>query len=526
MANQNVNKQGSIDQRLMLEAQTSIDSKIMAILIGMLVIIPLITRTAILTHISPAIGDATLQSGMKADVFTYYKFVLLQIGTVLLLCFFLYKTLGKGYLIPKNYMNLPTALLVLIIAITTLTAPYKSLALFGQYNRHEGTLAYLCYLAIFFITANVVYSEKKLRAFFFALYPVVIINAVLGLLYFYGVDLLKLSFVQSLILPPDLQGNAIRSGSAFNSTLNNPNYVSGISAVFAVIFLVKAVFDKSLLHKGIDVLLSVLSFALLLTSLSTSGFLTFIVLLPVIVILIIAGVKPGRSFATLLVALILNGCVYAVLEPHNPAVWTNTFGFFAGQKADAPAISTRVVNPSDIAAEISPFSLDAVYAADGKQAQDEFNLPNPGWAAGTGRVYIWKQTIGLIKQRPLLGYGLDTLAYEFPQNDVNKISNLNDSNTVVDKPHNMYLGLAYGSGVLALAAFLWLIGRHIWAYLSVLRYRITNEKEIVLAALFAGWAAYLVQGLFNDSINGTSLIFWIIFGVSASIIKGLTAEYA
>ncbi|WCK54282.1 O-antigen ligase family protein [Aneurinibacillus sp. Ricciae_BoGa-3] len=515
----------NVDQRLMLDQQKAVDKNITNIFIAMLLIIPLITRTAIVSHVSPVIGDPILQTAMKADVFTYYKFIFLVIGTLLLIGFFLYKTLAKDYIVSAGYMNLPLALLFLLIACSAVVAPYKSLGLFGQYNRHEGTIAYLCYFAMFFIAANVAYTEKKLRALFYALYPVIIINTVLGLLYFYGVNLLKYSFIQSLILPPEIKASAIKGGSAFNSTLNNPNYVSGIASVFLVLTLVKSLFESSLLHKTIALAMSILSFALLLTSLSTSGFLTFIVLLPIVVILIIAGMTPGHSFATLLVALVLYGGVYIQMEQHNPAVWTNTFGFFAGQKADGTPTSSQVVSTSELAAEISPFALSKVYAADATSPQDDFNLPQPGWSAGTGRTYIWKNTIELIKHRPLLGYGLDTLAYQFPQNDVNKISNLHDATTIVDKPHNMYLGLAFGSGVIALLAFLWLLVRHMWAYLSVLRYRITNEKEKILAALFAGWCAYLIQGLFNDSINGTSLIFWILFGVSVSLIKELNTGY-
>ncbi|WP_035100238.1 O-antigen ligase family protein [Aneurinibacillus terranovensis] len=518
----------NLDQKLMLEHQKSIDSIIINILVGIVALIPLLTRAAIIQHISPVIGDPVLGSGMKADVFTYYKFVFLVIGAVLLLVFFLYKMLGHGYTIQSSYINLPTGALFLLIAISAITSYYKMLSLFGQYNRHDGVITYLCYLVLFFISASVMYSEKKLKLLFYAMYPAIIINAVLGLLYFYGADLLNYSFIRAIILPSDIPQSAIKGGSAFNSTINNPNYVSGISSVFITIFLVKALFASSKIDKAISLLISILSFAMLLTSLSTSGFLTFVVLIPLVLFLIIAGVKPGPAFITFFVAIVAYFGVFTLLNEHNPSVWTNTIGFFMGQKADGENIESKkvyekanghTVKTVDFLAQNSPFIPEKVYAAEGKQIKDEFDLPQPGWAAGTGRVYIWEKTFELIKKRPLLGYGLDTLAYHFPQDDPNKISNLHDANVVVDKPHNMYIGLAFGSGILALIAFLFLMIRHFLHYISFIRNRIVYEKEKILAALFTGWCAYLIQAFFNDSIIGTAPIFWILFGVSVAVLR-------
>ena len=51
-------------------------------------------------------------------------------------------------------------------------------------------------------------------------------------------------------------------------------------------------------------------------------------------------------------------------------------------------------------------------------------LPESGWGPGTGRIYIWEKTLKLVKERPLFGYGLDTLMYNFPHDNIEARANL------------------------------------------------------------------------------------------------------
>ena len=84
-------------------------------------------------------------------------------------------------------------------------------------------------------------------------------------------------------------------------------------------------------------------------------------------------------------------------------------------------------------------------------------LAQKDWlAAGSGRGYIWVNTVELIADKPLLGHGANTLVYYYPHTDLNKNQKMMQIRTLVDKPHNTYLGIAFDFGLVALALVLYL----------------------------------------------------------------------
>lgn len=138
---------------------------------------------------------------------------------------------------------------------------------------------------------------------------------------------------------------------------------------------------------------------------------------------------------------------------------------------------------------------------------------------GSARGYIWSRTLPLIKERPLLGYGPDAFAFAFPQNDLlGKWYAYRTPNMTVDKPHNLYLQIAVNQGLIALGAFLVLVGTYIVNALKVYAFRRDySSKEIVGIALFLAVIGYLGAGIFNDSIVSVAPIFWILLGTGMGI---------
>ncbi|WCN38104.1 O-antigen ligase family protein [Aneurinibacillus uraniidurans] len=510
----------SIDQMLNLEGQKSVDRMLTGLLFFMLIFVPLLTRVAVIDFASPVISGTALDSGMKADVFTYYKFIWLQIVTGLLLLGFLYKMIAKGYVIPASYINIPLLLMFVFTSLSGMLAENKMIAMFGQYNRHEGTLTYLIYFTLFFIAANILYTEKRVQMLVYATYSLLLVNVCLGIAYFYGANLLDNAFVRGLLLPSGIDQQSING--FFNSTINNPNYVSGIGGTLTVLFLAKAMFSHSVKEKVFDLLGACFGFTLVLTSLSTSGFFTTVVMIPVLILLLAFGRRKKEGIIVLAVAALLFSSIFSILAKHNPRVWNESLGFFLGsseKKISMELYKEGTEEGNRVNLEQSLFGVQVASAAADANTEDEFNLPPQQWSAGTGRTYIWSKTLELVKQHPILGLGMDTLAYHFPQDDPYKNSGLNDANTIVDKPHNMYIGMAYGSGGIVLLAFLFMGLQHIWRNLVLIKNKIDTERTGLLAALFAGWCAYLVQALFNDSIIGTGFIFWTLFGVGVALMR-------
>lgn len=551
--NKKTNKEIPKDNRDVAEAQ-KIDKIIFGILLAILAVLPLLTRTKVIDFTSPQITNSSIGSGTVGDVFTYYKFIFLVIATSILIILFLYRTFGIGIPIKKSFINIPLAILALFVALSALLAPFKSLALVGMYNRHEGALTYLCYFTLFFIAANLTYTKKMLYNVIYALYPIVIVNTILGLLGFYGVDLIKSSFARAILLPKGITEDMIGAGSQFITTINHGNYVSGISVVLIVIFMMMFILDKNKIRQALNALLATLSFAMLLSSLSRSGFLTFVIILPVLVILLVRSSEKAKSYGKLAIQLVVFAIILVAMSTHNPKVWDESVGMFIAKNPfanDQQAIGatslalnsdhddlkndSSVIINRETADQYKNFAKEQLnkvslfptaYADSSDKPAGEFQLPQlpeSGIGAGSGRLFIWGNTFDLIKQRPLVGYGLDTFSYHFPQNDPEKIAALETHTVIVDKPHNLYINVLYGSGVIALLALLALLAvSFVKAVKAVFTQQLDNEQSIVFISLFIGWLAYLVQALFNDSVIGTAPIFWVIFGVLTSLMYKTT----
>lgn len=191
----------------------------------------------------------------------------------------------------------------------------------------------------------------------------------------------------------------------------------------------------------------------------------------------------------------------------------------------------------------------------------------------SGRGYIWSRTFPLLKKALFIGYGPDTIIYEFPQNDIVGKLNYGAIWTIISKPHSWYLQTAFGSGVLSLLFLLvfiiwyivksfrniiatetiycncstplyrgWRCTRHLISDIAtrhlqrrgrgsslsfvikhnhspdLFKTQETNpeqesEKTLVLSAcILLSVAGYCVAGIFNDSTVAVSPIFWMLLG--------------
>ncbi|QNU66809.1 O-antigen ligase family protein [Ruminiclostridium herbifermentans] len=134
----------------------------------------------------------------------------------------------------------------------------------------------------------------------------------------------------------------------------------------------------------------------------------------------------------------------------------------------------------------------------------------------SNRGYIWSRSIPLMKDTFLLGHGPDTYTIYFPQNDFKgKIMTFKKANTLVDKPHNMYLHMAINTGVVSLIAFLVFV---VWYIVQSFRlyFRPKDSDNFYYMAGIAcllSVIGFLVCGLGNDSNINVSPIFWILIGM-------------
>ncbi|MFV0516149.1 MAG: O-antigen ligase family protein [Aminipila sp.] len=151
-------------------------------------------------------------------------------------------------------------------------------------------------------------------------------------------------------------------------------------------------------------------------------------------------------------------------------------------------------------------------------------IPAIGWednqGFGSGRGYIWSRTIPMMKDTFFIGRGADTYCIYFPQDDYAGKYNANweSINTIVDKPHNMYMGSWVGTGgisVLALLA-LWLI--YIIQSINIFWKRdFKSFIEYTGLGIFLGICGFLISGLVNDSTVSVMPMFYGLLGTGISI---------
>ena len=631
------------------------DKAITWVMLVFMSIQPIAFRLMRLDFVAPGILNTSVtDTGVLYDTYTQLKMILLYIVAGMLLLMFIYKIVSEGYIARLTAFDALLGALCLILALSVLMSDMKSVALNGLMYMRDGALPHIAFCFMFFLGYHVLSRYSKPNQLFVPLCIIGGVNALVSLLNFLGVDMVAIGVVRFLLgMPP---GARPAEGAGFASTLGNVNYLSGFAGVMFAIFFARLLFVAGIDYKGsrakgqdnatkagrakeqdnatktgrakgqdnatktgkakeqdnatkagkgivpsfIDkngeaiasFAMTAVSFLMVITSLSSSGFYTFIVMFFIISAIALIN-APIKKVVLLIVSnAVVCGAIFAILAGQNPQVYTKTLGRVesafeggivtvgsvqgAGATATATATasvelqSTKAAQPPEEAAIVpivlqppeaaamAPIELQSVEAAMAPLASQPVvsaikpiaaqstvavmapiaaqlpedaavrmdgpivlpTMPEPGLAPATGRFYIWRETAKLIVKRPFFGYGMDTITYNFPQSDPQKIANLGELYVMVTKPHNVYLSYAYGAGISALIVFLAI---NALGLVALIRYIYRRKKEgmpfdPVAMCFMAGWAAYLIQALVNDDSIAVAHIWWALFGIAAALI--------
>ena len=122
--------------------------------------------------------------------------------------------------------------------------------------------------------------------------------------------------------------------------------------------------------------------------------------------------------------------------------------------------------------------------------------------AGTGRGYLWKETIRRIKLRPVFGYG----PFGFSGD------NLLMNGQFRDAPHNEFLQRAAYTGIPGL--FLYLVMLLLWVHSFFKNIKKTDAAAITA---FCITVTYLFSSVFGNPVFYTACYFYMFFGLSTVI---------
>lgn len=152
---------------------------------------------------------------------------------------------------------------------------------------------------------------------------------------------------------------------------------------------------------------------------------------------------------------------------------------------------------------------------------------NPGF--GSGRGYIWSRTIPMMKDTLILGHGADTYCAYFPHEDYvgkyNSETFASNTNIVVDKPHNMYMGIILGTGGISMLALLALWGMYVvQSFRIYFRQKYDSYCSYAGVGIFLGICGFLVAGIVNDSTVSVMPMFYGLLGTGIAINMMLKRE--
>lgn len=498
------------DEKENIESRANVDKWIFRLFLILIGVMPLIVMADIVEVVSPLTSNLDiLTSGLKGELFTSYKALFLLVFTLVIALLFLIKVFFMNGSIQKTFLNYVLGTFVVMILISTLLSPNISIALNGQYNRSDGAITWLCYITLLFIALNIEYPKNIVRSIMYITLPFVFINLYIITMNFFGKDILQKTWMQKLVTLMLPEGANLSEGSTLIGTLNHGNYMSGMFAIMALMYFVWAVLEKKTINKSIGIVAAIASMFIIFMALSTSGFLTVVCITPFLLWIIFKSEKKIVSAVLLGIFLTSSGTGLHILAKENSKVWDETFGFFVSSNPYVEETLQQVSNKNNTQNPLEMILENKVYASE--QAVEIPELPQSGVGAGSGRLYIWTYILDLVKERPIQGYGLDSLMYNFQHYNIDARANLETEAVIVDKPHNMYIGVLYGTGIVGFIAFMVLVLASTWA--SIKQIIKPKAQNVLITVLAVGALAFFFQAIFNDSLPGINGVMWVVLGI-------------
>src|SRR5690554_3005155 len=375
------------------------------------------------------------------------KFLFLLLLTVLISITMLLRKSKETYPIHREDKLILVYLFLIILA--TIFSHNHLYSLIGYSTRFEGLITLLMYIFIFFLAyRNFQYNEKFFKAFIIT----TIILSLYGVVQYFGFD----------PMPKEL-ARVIFVGRG-HSTFGNPNF----HGTYLTLVLPIAAYAYLKTGNMLYYIAAGSIYLSLITSFTRSGWVGSFFAFGIIVFYAIKS-KFNRKFIIYLLVLLLVITVVMEIE--------------SGGRVILRALS------------LVEEAGDVLTQADGYED------------GGANRIFIWERVIPLIFERPLLGFGPETLGEVFSDRYYDEIIAKYGEERIFDKAHNEYLHIAVTTGIPSLIIYLAFV-------FSILRRAFKNKKNNpMIIPLMASIIGYLIQAFFNLSIITVAYIYWAFLGI-------------
>jgi putative inorganic carbon (HCO3(-)) transporter len=386
--------------------------------------------------------------------------------------------------VPFYYKPIPVLIPLVAFAgsaiLSTLFSIAPHLSLFGDPMREESISTLLAYAALTVIFSQFVGSEKQFHSLMKGLILASLLISLNGIANYWGYYPIK------QLVP--------YSGYLVGSTIGNPNFLGKFLVLIVPLCMAYYCVSKNrveTIYCAVGLLACI--FALVLTF-TRASWLSFFV--EILIFFVLAGRKIFRKdgkkiAASILIISLIVSIFFLLLAPNKEK------SFF------------------DLARKKITASFDF-----GK-----------GRGVAT-RLFVWKKTIDIIKERPVLGYGPDTHSKAMETFNLEYCLKFNNWSlrkrgdqevisfsglTLLDRAHNNYLDVTISQGLVGLAAYM----STVITFLIWLIRRIKRENDsymrIIHCGIFASFCGYLFNDFFIFSVVSVSPTFWSIMGLTLAM---------
>lgn len=362
-------------------------------------------------------------------------------------------------------------IIIIVGIIVSIFAINPRISFFGKSYRREGFLSLLGYYLLF-INWKVEGNKEDIKKILKIIVIIAVINSIYALLQVYTPFNFILRYAPAGYIASGLCGN--------------PNFFG--SLIVTAIGLVSAyhLINKKITIKNIIVL--ILLYISLINSQSTGPFIAYVVTL--VFLLVYLLIKKKLILKNLVCLVLLFILVFY------PIKFINSKAFSNKRCEICDFTNTVIGNEEEITSGYSPT---------------------------TKRLTIWKNSLAIAFNNPIIGVGYDNLHYEYHKDiEFDKIvveiggqeetkEDINESSKVtkiVDNAHNVYLHTFATSGLLGLIPYLLLC---LLVFIKGLK-----TKDNLKIILLGGFVSYSVQAFGNISVIQVAPIYYIIMGLLLS----------
>ncbi|MDI6716172.1 MAG: O-antigen ligase family protein, partial [Actinomycetota bacterium] len=393
------------------------------------------------------------------SVFDLPEAMLFIVLTSLILCTWIIKITQEGHI--KWYrspLDIPTVTMIAIVTISTILSvnPITSLTGSSLSDRNESFLVFLSYIFLFVaanqFTAGNSNRKQHLLKFFVTTASAISIYAILQ---HFGIDYFQY----------DVSGIDTKRPPG---TLGQPAYLGMYLAMVLPISITLFSIERRRLDRIIYALSAIVVVIALVLTYTRGSWLAAIV--AVAIVISYSTLKQSKYRVRLLV---LVACI-----------------FFAVLLAVVLSGSLNLLSER----------VESALELKGSAAQ---------------RLGIWNSTLNLTKERPLLGWGIETFEDIHPKAETRSLVRLEGGPIRADRPHNQILYLSYSMGFIGLLTYLWVIITAFLFGLKALK-NLDGNDSLMLIGIMSALVSCIVSEQFLFSLAAVTPIFWLMVGLLVS----------